>query len=331
MLAKHRKMRKLFVMIIVAVLISSLSFAEQAPRLNKTVAIVNGEVITQADFDKAMNSAYLRLSRMSKRPSPSHLQEIRKGILETLIGRELLLQESEKKGVTVSEKEIEAKIEDMKGRLPGEEEFKKTLAQMGVSEAMLRSRIKEGLTVQKIIEQEVGAGIIIHDTDAEKFYNQNKDSFKEHEKLHVSHILINVDPKADKDKKKEARKKIEQVQKKLKEGGDFAILAKEFSDCPSASEGGDIGFFVPGDTVKPFEDAAMALKPGEISDIVETDFGYHIIKLMERVPETIMSFEQAKDEIKKYLKDQQIKKKTNSYIEKLKKTAKIERFLPAQE
>jgi len=143
----------------------------------------------------------------------------------------------------------------------------------------------------------------------------------------ASHILIKVDSKADASKKAEARKKIEKIQKKVKKGEDFAALAKEFSEGPSGAKGGDLGYFKRGQMVKPFEDVAFALKPVEVSDIVETRFGYHLIKVIDKKPEKVIAFAEVKDKLQQYIKRQKIQGQVNQYIEELKGKAKIDRFL----
>lgn len=128
-------------------------------------------------------------------------------------------------------------------------------------------------------------------------------------------------------KKDEARKKIDTIQEKLKSGADFATLAKDESDCPSKEKGGDLGYFGKGQMVKPFEDAALALTPGQTSGVVETQFGYHIIKLTDKKPEGIMPFADVKDQLIQYLKQEKVKTELDSYIASLEKTAKIEKLI----
>ena len=130
-----------------------------------------------------------------------------------------------------------------------------------------------------------------------------------------------------KPKKTEARKKIEAVQQKLKDGGDFADLAKEYSEGPSSTKGGDLGYFGRGQMVKPFENAALALKPNEVSDIVETRFGYHIIKVFDIKPEQTLAYADVKSKIIERMKQEKIEKEAGQYLDKLKKEAKIEKFI----
>ena len=143
----------------------------------------------------------------------------------------------------------------------------------------------------------------------------------------ASHILIKVDAKADEAQKAEARKKIEEVQQKLKDGGDFAALAKEYSEGPSSAKGGDLGYFRRGQMVKPFEEAALALKPNEVSDIVETRFGYHLIIVYDTKPEQTLAYADVKDKIIQRMKQEKIEKEAVQYVDKLKKDGKIEKLL----
>ncbi len=151
--------------------------------------------------------------------------------------------------------------------------------------------------------------------------------FKQPEQVRASHILIKVEPQADESQKAAARKKIQKIQQRLQKGEDFAALAEEFSQCPSSAKGGDLGYFRRGQMVKPFEEAAFALKPGEVSDVVETKFGYHLIKVIEKKSETTIAFEDIKDRLEQYLKQEKVQKEVSLYAQKLKEKAKVERFL----
>lgn len=138
--------------------------------------------------------------------------------------------------------------------------------------------------------------------------------------------MVSVDPKKEPSQKAESRKKIEDIQQKLRKGDDFSALAKEYSQCPSGSEGGDLGYFQRGQMVKPFEQAAFALGPGEVSDIVETKFGYHLIRLADKKPESVVPYEDIKDRIGQYLKQEKAEKDVVSYVQNLEEKAKVERF-----
>ena len=156
-----------------------------------------------------------------------------------------------------------------------------------------------------------------------KYYEENKDDFYT-DTVTASHILLKtIDDNGNElsdEKKKEAKKKAEEALKKVKSGEDFAQVAKEYSEDSTASNGGELGTFGRGQMVSEFENAAFSMKPGEISDIIKTQYGYHIIKVTERVDEQ-KSYDDVKDEIKSTLASQEYSK----YIEKIEKNTKIEK------
>jgi len=136
-----------------------------------------------------------------------------------------------------------------------------------------------------------------------------------------------MNPTADESKQEEARRKLQEIRDKLKAGEEFSSLAKECSECPSSAKGGDLGYFRRGRMVKPFEEAAFALEPGEISEVVQTRFGYHLIKVTDKKPESIVPYDEAKEEIEQRLRMQKTQQGMREYLEKLKEEANIQRFL----
>jgi peptidyl-prolyl cis-trans isomerase C len=198
---------------------------------------------------------------------------------------------------------------------------------MNLSEDEVRVQIKRGLSIKELIDQQVTSKVVITNEESKAYYDKNPQRFKQPEQIKAGHILIKVDAKADEAKKAEARQKIEEVQQKLKDGGDFAALAKEYSEGPSSAKGGDLGYFRRGQMVKPFEEAALALKPNEVSDVVETRFGYHLIKVYDNKPEQTLAYADVKDKIIQRLKQEKIEKEAVQYVGKLKKDAKLEKFI----
>jgi len=291
------------------------------------VAAVNGSLISQEDFDREMIGVKKRLAKLGKSLDDSQLLTIKEKILENLIDRELLYQESQKTGIKVDEAEINEQWEKLKKRFPSEAEFKAALGKVKLSEAIVRSQIKRGLIIKKFIDKQIIEKITVLNKEIKTYYESNPGSFKQPEQVRASHILIKLNPKADESQKVVARKKIEAVQMKLKKGENFAILAKEFSEGPSSVKGGDLGYFNKGQMVKSFEKVAFALKPGEVSGITETKFGYHLIKVVDKKPEGMMKYEEIKDRLQQYLKQQKTQEKLDIFIKKLKGKAKVDRFL----
>jgi peptidyl-prolyl cis-trans isomerase C len=180
------------------------------------------------------------------------------------------------------------------------------------------------ILAQELLKQEL-AKIDVTDEDLKTYYTANKKSFEVPEMVHARHILIKVDARASAEEKQKAREKAEDVLKKIKAGGDFAQLAEEYSDDPgSKAKGGDLGFFGRGRMVQPFEDAAFSLKPGEVSGLVETQFGFHIIKVEEKKAAGVEPFEEAKEEVRQRVLDEMGKVKTKNFVEDAMKDAKAE-------
>jgi len=301
--------------------------AEEKTGTDGKVAVINDAVITQEAFEQEMTPVLKQMEMQGQKPDETQVAEIRKKVLDNMINREVLYQASQKKDFTADDKAVEEKLASFKKQFPDEAQFKEALSKMNLSEEVIKKQIREQLSIQQLVDQEVVPNITVSEADAKAYYEANPQFFKQPEQVKARHILIKVAPDADEAKKAEARKKLETVQKKLKEGGDFAELAKEYSEGPSSTKGGDLGSFGRGQMVKPFEEVAFAMEEGTVSDIVETRFGYHLIKVEEKKPESTVSFADGKERIEQMLKRQKVSEAVNEYIESLKKDAEIEVYL----
>ena len=242
----------------------------------KVLAEVNGGSITTGDFDRELKNLPEYLKAMADTPQG------RKEMLDTMVIRELILQQASKDGLDKGA-EIEDKLQDLKKRL--------------IVESFLKKKVE--------VESKVS------DEDMKKFYEQNKDKFKSGEQIKASHILV----KAEKDAK--------DVLSQLKAGGNFEEIAKKSSVDSSSAKGGDLGWFGKGSMVPAFEKAALALKEGQVSDVVKSDFGFHIIKLTGKRPAGIRPFEEVKEQIKGAIMPTKQQEVFQKIKEELKKTAKI--------
>jgi len=300
--------------------------AKEAKKV-EDVAVVNGVKISAVDFDREVGRYQQQMSMMGQAPSPEQMTEIKDKVLNGLIDRELLSQQAEKEGIKVDKKEVDERIAALRQRFPNEEDFKKTLDRLGLTEAGLRAQFEKELAIKAMLDKKYAGKLDVTEAEMKKFYDDNPDFFKTPERVRASHILIKVDQGASEADKAKARQKIADIQKKVKKGEDFAALAKENSDCPSSSKGGDLDFFQRGQMVGPFQDAAFAMKVGDVSDIVETQFGYHLIKVTDKKDAGKISFEESKEKIKAHLGQQEMAQEVNKYVAELKKTAKIEKLV----
>jgi peptidyl-prolyl cis-trans isomerase C len=303
------------------------AIAQETQSTNKNAAMVNGVAISMEQYNKELNIQLDRVTRQGQQVSDEQMAKLKNNILDNLIEREILYQQSQKDGIQITDQKVDDQLASIKKRFPNETEFKNALDKMNLTEDEVKSQIKRGLSIRELIDQKITSKVVITDEESKAYYDKNPQMFKQPAQIKASHILIKVDAKADETKKAEARKKIEEVQQKLKDGGDFATLAKEYSEGPSNAKGGDLGYFRRGQMVKPFEDAAMALKPNEVSDIVETRFGYHLIKVYDSKPEETLAYADVKDKIAQRMKQEKVEEEAVQYVDQLKKDAKLEKFI----
>ena len=316
-----------FATVFALILVFLPAMAQEQSSSKENAALVNGVAIPMEQFTKELNIQLDRVSQQGGQVTDDQMAALKKDILESLIEREVLYQQSQKAGIQVTDQKVDDQLAAIKKRFPNEDEFKNALSKMNLSEDEVKMQIKRGLSIRELLDQQITSKIVITEEESKAYYDKNPQMFKQPEQIKASHILIKVDAKADEAKKTEARKKIEEVQQKLKDGGDFADLAKEYSEGPSSAKGGDLGYFKRGQMVKPFEEAALALKPNEVSDVVETRFGYHLIKVFDNKPEQNLAYADVKDKIIQRMKQEKIEKEAGQYVDKLKKEAKLEKFL----
>jgi peptidyl-prolyl cis-trans isomerase C len=290
------------------------------------IARVNDQILMRQDLDREMKLVSMRLARQGRPVSDAQLKQYESNIRENMIHRALLLQESKSAGVAVKDNLVDKAFNEFRSGFKGDEAYTRALADMGVSEADLKNQIRDGLAVKALLDDKVTRHISVSDRQVRAFYDDNPDRFRQPEQVKASHILIKVPENADKAKKADAMAAIQALKARIEKGEDFAVLAMENSDCPSKAKGGDLGFFGRQQMVKPFSDAAFALQPGQMSDVVETRFGYHLIQVTERKKEQTLAFNDVKEAISGRLRQQQEGKKMETYIEKLKEHADIKRF-----
>jgi peptidyl-prolyl cis-trans isomerase C len=246
------------------------------------VARVNGEAVSRAEFERAVQALE---SRAGGPVPPEQRDQVLRGVVDQLVGYRLLVQESKTRNVAVPDGDVDARMKEIQGQFPSEDAFKQLLAERKMTIEQVKSDARQDMAISKLIESEISSKIAVKAEQVADFYAKNPDQFKQGESVRASHILIGVPRDADAAAKAQARAKADQILKDVKAGKDFAALAKEHSSDPgSAANGGDLGAFQQGQMVGPFNDAAFSLAPGGISDVVETEFGFHIIKVAEKKP-----------------------------------------------
>ncbi|MBI2355179.1 MAG: peptidylprolyl isomerase [Deltaproteobacteria bacterium] len=301
--------------------------AKAAPveKVAEVVARVNGAEIREIELRRAKKII------MSGQPGlqipPERQKEFDQQALSQLVSTELLYQAAQKLAVKDLDKRVDEKLAESKARFGNGEDFAKAIKALDMGESELREYTRRDLLISNFIDQEIVAKIKVGEEDGKKFYDQNLDKFTRGETVRASHILIGIDPKATAEEKKQAREKAEKLRKEVAGGADFSVLAKGNSSCPSSQQGGDLGEFGKGQMVPAFEQAAFALKPGEISDVVETQFGYHIIKVSDRKGAETTPFKEVRERIEEYLKGQKVSAAVGDFLAEARKGAKVEILL----
>lgn len=305
--------------------VKSVKAPAAATTAKDIVAKVNGVAITQTEIDRAVK-ILLSQYKMQQPIDAEIMKKAEAAAMDRLINTELLYQAGSKVEIKDLDKQVETQIAQKKAQAPSTTEYEKFLKEMNLTEADLKLFSRKEIVLDNLLQKEVVSKVTVTDAEVKKFYDDNKDKapLKTEDSIRASHILIGADEKASADDKKKAKEKAEAIHKKILAGEDFAAAAKNDSTCPSAAQGGDLGYFTKGQMVPEFEAAANALKPGEVSGVVETKFGYHIIKVQEKKSAGTVSLDEAKKNIEGYLKSEKIQKGVSEYLKKLRNEGKVE-------
>ena len=332
--------------------VSAVLFAGCGLKSQQAVIKVNDKVITQAQFDKAFdkqadNSVFARMGiKIKENPNGFMYLMIKERVTNELIIKALLDEELAKRKIKVTNADVDEAVKDIIDKVGSKEQLNLILKQNGISSSQFRNDLKEEVKMKKLALQLGDSSV--SDAEAKKFYDENVAKFKYPEKVRASHILISAnpveieevitsDPKNKELKPEEIKAKVNEELNARKAKADklyneakanidgFAKLAKDNSDdTTTAVKGGDLGFFAKEEMVPEFSKAAFAQRPNTISPVVQSQYGYHIILVTDRMEAGQEPFEKAKTEIKNYLTNQKQLKLLDDLTESLKKNAKIE-------
>jgi peptidyl-prolyl cis-trans isomerase C len=296
---------------------------------------VNGVDITDEQLQQFIQPQIQKMAQQYQKLPPALRQtlekQMRQQALQQLIAMLLLEQKAKEANIVVTDDELNQQISRITSAQNPPmtiEQLKSVIEQQGYTFDRWKNEIRKQLTQLKLFKSQSFDNVQISEEDAKKYYDENPKEFETKEQIRASHILIKPEiaegsTEATPEAKAKAKAKVEDLLKQIKDGADFAELAKANSDCPSSAGGGDLNFFGKGQMVPPFEKAAFALETGKVSDIVETRHGYHIIKVTDRKQASTTSFEQAKAGLIQRLKQKKQAGLINEYIDSLKAEANI--------
>lgn len=290
------------------------------------VAKVNAEELYETQLEEAVSKYNRSLKEQGveiRALGQDKMHNLRQFMLQKLVERELLHQEALKKKVRISAAEIDKVMEESAKHYPSQEAFYRDILQEGQDVETYRERLAYDMLVNKMAATRYEARKKpLSPKEIHSFYRENQSLFAQPESVNIGHILIKVDREADDKVWDKAKSKLERLKKSRK---DFRELAKEHSQCASAKDGGDLGFFARGQLYRPLENAAVKLKKNEVSQPVESEDGVHLIKLYERRPQGFVpTFEEISNQVEQVAKAEQAQSIYQEYVEELKGKARIE-------
>jgi peptidyl-prolyl cis-trans isomerase SurA len=299
--------------------------AASAEIVSSIAVLVNDEPITTYELAKEQEALKSGMADSSSLATTTGKEQLRQAALDSLVNKKLIEQKIRELDIKVSDDEVRQAIEDVKKTNNiTEENLQAALAARGISYDAYKAQLKEQLERLRLISLEVRSKIQISDKEIQEYYTAHAGSFQVDEAFHARQIFFAIPPKATEAEQKRIAEKAEKVLREAKGGADFAELARKYSDDASGKEGGDLGFLKKGDLLKDFENALVSLKPGEVSGLIRTPAGIHIIKLEEYRSGKQQNFESVKREIEDLLFKQKSEERFNEWLEGLRKKAAIE-------
>ncbi len=310
-----------------AVMVLPVRAEVDKPQTELRAALVNGTAIMKDEFDGQVLLFQKALIGTGKPLTCAQIADARKDVIESMIRREILYQESLKSGTKTDQSAIDKELDALKKQFLSEAEYRNELERGDISEGTLRARLEKNLAIQQYIERQFNGKVAVADAEIMAYYEKNLDLLKQPLQVRVSHILIQSDSKWEPSRIQEARRKAGQILKKLKEGQDFSTLAREQSDGPTRTSGGDLGYIRTGQLEKQLESAVFSLKQGETSEVVETSYGFHLFKVMDIKPETILAYDNVKEQIRRHLLQEKAKQEADLQAATLREKAAVEILL----
>ena len=298
-----------------------------APQTGVSAVIidVDGSKLTQGQIDTEIKK---KMAAIKGQIPAARMQQVkadlRKQIINDFTVRTLLANEVNRMKISVSDQELAEAVEHLKSSLPQGMTVEDLMKKNKISKEKMNDEMRFGIKVNKLVLSQLDDKSKPTDKEITRFYQKNKDKFTVPESVHVRHILVAKAAGDDEKIKAEKRAKAENLRKQVLAGADFAEVAKTDSDCPSKNSGGDLGVFSRGEMVKPFENAAFSQEKNAIGPVVETDFGFHIIHVLDHISSKTMALDDAtKAKIASFLYQQKQQESFEALVKKLKAKAKI--------
>jgi len=320
-------MNRIVVIIVVSIL--TLFFYLEAARaevVDRVVAVVSNDVITLYELDNVVKSY---IERMGKSLGPEDrnrvVEEARKVVLNRMIDDLIIEQQARRAGIIVKEEDVMSSIADLLARRNTKlEDFKEALAKEGSSFEEFKEETKKHLMKMRLAQREVRSKIAVSEEEIGEYYSRHRDIYEGKESIRLKQILIAIPNGADGETKKKLRMGAEEILKKLKAGEPFELMASRFSKGPEAQAGGDLGFVEKGTMFPSVEEAAFRLKEGELSEVVESPLGFHILKVVDRRGKGAKPLAVIREEIKNEITNEKMERKLQEWVQELRGKSFVE-------
>ena len=288
---------------------------------------VNGQEISYQQFN-AFYQEYLRDKQVNitTTPNPEKLTRLRREAMNLMVEQELVRQAAQT--LPVEAEEVEAALQTVSRPFESEEAFVRRLESESYTLESYREHLRRRLAASQYLQRIRGAVPEVSDVAMETYYRDNEDRLTLPEQVRVRHILITWKPLGTPDDRAALRKQMAPILEQARKGTDFAALARTYSEDSTARDGGDTAFFYRGQMVPVFEEVAFALQPGEISDIVETPFGLHILRLEERREARLLPLDEVREPLREHIREEQMATAVQQETARLRQAADIQVLIP---
>lgn len=304
--------------------IASFIFMIQTPSteiIDRVIAVVNDEVITQSELDIILFPIYAQYSEIyGEEELAEKMDEAKQEMLLQMIEDKLIIQKSRKEGIVVSDKEVEDRVAEIKNKFSDEETFEAALEEQGLNVDILKKRYKEQAMMKKIFDKEVRSQIVVLPTEVQEYYKAHINEFEEPETVVLRVITLKI---SQTDEKQRVFAKAEDIKKNIDEGKSFEEMAQKFSEDAYAIEGGLMGYVKKGQLMQTIDEKIFALEPCGISGVIENDLSFRIFKVDEKIAAHTSSIEQVREKIQNTIYQEKVKQKFDEWLDKLKKDAYI--------
>lgn len=310
-------MKKTIIALVVAAVTAASASAEV---VEAVVARVGDRIITRTQYLARLNSGYEELAR-NLQPSelPARREQFRNELLNEMLSELLLKDRADRIGITVTPQEVNDAIERLKAQygLKTEAEFTDSLQKSGLTRSDMEGRLRDTLITNKLFARELRDRVSLTDRELRERYDREKEQYRRPERARVREIVITAETAG-------AEEKIQQTLARAKAGEDFAKLAAEVSESPTKTDGGNLGVVAKGELLSELDQAVFAAPAGTVAGPIRTRSGFHLLKVEERLPSDVPSFDAVKEQLRKDASEETFQRDYKAYVERLRKDAFLE-------